>query len=79
MESNQQRGLISYFAHNSVAANLLMVFIIIMGIVSFFFIQRQMFPNIEVNYINVSASYPGLLLKRLKRVSYSRWKSHSKM
>lgn len=36
-----------------------MVFIIIMGIVSFFFIQRQMFPNIEVNYINVSASYPG--------------------
>lgn len=59
MESNQQRGLISYFAHNSVAANLLMVFIIIMGIVSFFFIQRQMFPNIEVNYINVSASYPG--------------------
>lgn len=59
MESTQQRGLIAYFAHNSVAANLLMVFIIIMGIVSFFFIQRQMFPNIEVNYINVSASYPG--------------------
>ena len=41
------------------AANLLMMFIIIMGIVSFIFIQRQMFPNIEINYINVRAAYPG--------------------
>ncbi|EGU55082.1 putative multidrug resistance protein, partial [Vibrio nigripulchritudo ATCC 27043] len=59
--SNQPKetGLIAYFANNSVAANLLMVFIIIMGVVSYFFIQRQMFPNVEVNYVNISASYPG--------------------
>ncbi|WP_425667202.1 efflux RND transporter permease subunit [Vibrio tubiashii] len=59
MEENKQKGLIAYFANNSVAANLLMAFILIIGTVSFFFIQRQMFPNIEVNYINVSAQYPG--------------------
>ncbi|MCG9647925.1 efflux RND transporter permease subunit [Vibrio brasiliensis] len=59
MEETKQKGLIAYFANNSVAANLLMVFILIVGTVSFFFIQRQMFPNIEVNYINVSAQYPG--------------------
>lgn len=59
MEETKQKGLIAYFAYNSVAANLLMVFILIIGTVSFFFIQRQMFPNIEVNYINVSAQYPG--------------------
>lgn len=52
-------GLIAFFAHNSVAANLMMVFIIIMGLVSYFNIQRQMFPNIEINYINIYANYPG--------------------
>jgi multidrug efflux pump subunit AcrB len=55
----KQTGLIAYFANNSVAANLMMVFIIIMGIVSYFTIQRQMFPNIEINYINIYANYPG--------------------
>ncbi|WP_319534635.1 efflux RND transporter permease subunit [uncultured Vibrio sp.] len=59
MQETNQKGLIAYFANNPVAANLLMVFIIIMGIVSYLFIQRQMFPNIEVNYIDVRATYPG--------------------
>ncbi|MGP8306157.1 efflux RND transporter permease subunit [Vibrio sp. YIC-376] len=59
MEDTNQKGLIAYFANNPVAANLLMVFIIVMGIVSYLFIQRQMFPNIEVNYIDVRATYPG--------------------
>lgn len=59
MHQTKQTGLIAYFANNPVAANLLMVFVLIVGTVSFFFIQRQMFPNIEVNYINVSAQYPG--------------------
>ncbi|WP_100655622.1 efflux RND transporter permease subunit [Alteromonas flava] len=57
--NDTQSGIIAFFARNSVAANLLMVFIIIMGVVSYFTIQRQMFPNIEINYINVSAQYRG--------------------
>ncbi|WP_462156898.1 efflux RND transporter permease subunit [Pseudoalteromonas sp. GB56] len=59
MQPQKETGIIAYFANNSVAANLMMVFIIIMGIVSYFTIQRQMFPNVEVNYINISAYYPG--------------------
>ncbi|OUL56205.1 efflux RND transporter permease subunit [Pseudoalteromonas ulvae] len=55
----KQTGIIAYFANNSVAANLMMFFIIVMGIVSYFTIQRQMFPNVEINYININASYPG--------------------
>ena len=55
----KQKGLIAFFANNSVAANLMMMFIIIMGLFSYFTIQRQMFPNIEINYINVSAVYRG--------------------
>ncbi|RZM84890.1 acriflavin resistance protein [Pseudoalteromonas rubra] len=55
----RQTGLIAYFAHNSVAANLMMGFILIMGIISYFTIQRQMFPAIELNLISVNATYPG--------------------
>ena len=56
--NNTQSGILAWFARNSVAANLLMFFIIVMGIASYFTIQRQMFPNIEINYITVEANYP---------------------
>ena len=57
--NEKQTGIIAYFANNSVAANLMMFFIIIMGIISFFTMQRQMFPNVEINYISINANYPG--------------------
>lgn len=50
-----ETGLIAWFANNPVASNLLMGFIIIMGLVSYNSIQRQMFPNVEINFINVQA------------------------
>ena len=58
-KTNSETGIIAWFANNAVAANLLMIFIILMGLASYFTIQRQMFPNIEINYITVSAQYPG--------------------
>lgn len=58
-QTDTKSGLIGYFAHNSVAANLMMIFIIIMGVVSYFTIQRQMFPNVEINYIHIYSNYPG--------------------
>lgn len=64
------RGLIAYFAHNPVAANLIMVFVLVMGVASYFFIQRQMFPNIEINYIHITADYPGASPKKWKRASW---------
>jgi len=58
-DTTKQSGIIAFFANNSVAANLMMWFIILMGILSYFTIQRQMFPSIEINYIQVEASYRG--------------------
>ncbi|MGB3724391.1 MAG: efflux RND transporter permease subunit [Glaciecola sp.] len=52
-------GIIGYFTKNPVAANLMMFFIIIVGIASYFSIQKQMFPNVEINYINAYITYPG--------------------
>lgn len=59
LAQEKQTGIIAYFANNAVAANLMMFFIIVMGVISFFTMQRQMFPNIEINYITINANYPG--------------------
>lgn len=66
MSNKTQRGIIALFANNSVAANLLMAFVLIMGTVSYFLIQRQMFPNFEINYISVTASYPGVSAQEIE-------------
>ncbi|WP_163933302.1 efflux RND transporter permease subunit [Paraferrimonas sp. SM1919] len=53
------KGLIAWFARNSVAANLLMLIIIIGGLVSANGIRKQFFPQVEINWIQFSAQYPG--------------------
>lgn len=58
-QNEKPTGIIAFFANNSVAANLMMIFIIIMGLFTYFKIQRQMFPNFDLNYIQVSAAYRG--------------------
>lgn len=51
--------LIDWFARNPVAANLLMVFILLAGGFSMFkLIPLEVFPDIERDIINVSVSYP---------------------
>jgi len=53
------KGLIAWFARNSVAANLLMIFILIGGLLTADTIRKQMFPQVKINWIEFSASYPG--------------------
>jgi multidrug efflux pump subunit AcrB len=59
-------GIIGYFARNPVAANLMMLMIILLGTFSYFTIQKQMFPSIEINYINAFISYPGASPKEIE-------------
>ena len=54
-----QKGLIAWFARNSVAANLLMVFILIGGLLTIQTINKQMFPQVKINWISYAAPYPG--------------------
>ncbi|WP_286269985.1 efflux RND transporter permease subunit [Thalassotalea hakodatensis] len=53
------KGLIAWFTRNSVAANLLMAFIIIGGLLTTLTINKQMFPQVKINWIEFSAPYPG--------------------
>jgi multidrug efflux pump subunit AcrB len=57
--STQEKGLIAWFARNPVAANLVMMFILIGGILTALTIRKQMFPQFESNWISVEAVYPG--------------------
>lgn len=52
-------GIISWFARNSVAANLLMIFILVGGFLTINTINKQMFPQVKINWIKYSAQYPG--------------------
>ena len=48
-----------WFVQNKVAANMMMIFIIIAGLVTIPYIKMEVFPAIEVDVINVSIVYPG--------------------
>lgn len=52
-------GIIAWFANNPVAANLLMVFIIVLGLIGYATAQRQMFPQMEINYVHVNTVFRG--------------------
>ena len=59
LPSNRPNDLVSWFAHNHVAANLLMIFIIVIGLVSLSTIQRELQPDLNIEAIKVTMAYPG--------------------
>lgn len=52
-------GIIAWFSRNSVAANLLMIFILVGGLLTIQTINKQMFPQVKINWISYNAPYPG--------------------
>jgi multidrug efflux pump subunit AcrB len=56
---SNQKGIIAWFAENHVAANLLMWFIIVAGIISALTIRKQTTPDFQLNTIRVQVPYLG--------------------
>ncbi len=54
-----EKGIIAWFAANHVAANLLMLFIIVAGLISAFTIRKETQPEFELNMIQVRVPYLG--------------------
>ncbi len=59
MNNPSQHGLLAWFASNPVAANLLMILIMIGGIVGFKVMDKEVFPRFSPQQIDVTAAYPG--------------------
>ena len=53
------RGPIAYMARNGVAANLLMMFILIAGLFALRGLVQEVFPEISMDRVLVSVAYPG--------------------
>ena len=55
----QEKGIIAWFAANPVAANLLMILIIVAGLISFSGIRKETRPQFELNTVQISVPYLG--------------------
>ena len=57
--TTNEKGIIAWFAANHVAANLLMLFIIVAGLISAFTIRKETQPEFELNWVQVEVPYLG--------------------
>jgi multidrug efflux pump subunit AcrB len=55
----EQKGIIAWFASNHVAANLLMLLLIISGLYSIFTITKKAMPDIDLPIIQIRVPFPG--------------------
>lgn len=53
------KGIVAWWARNSVAANLLMVLSFVLGVIGFNSLEREVFPQADFNGVSVSISWPG--------------------
>lgn len=58
-ERNWYGNIIAWFANNPVAANLLMLCLLAGGVATAFTITKEIQPQIETNYVNVTVPYRG--------------------
>ena len=56
-DSNFKEGIIGWFARNSVAANLLLITTIVLGILSYSDIRKETFPSLAPDRVTISVSY----------------------
>lgn len=55
----ERKGAITWFANNPVAANLLMLMLLIGGVVMGFRVRQEVFPDFKLDVITVQVPYPG--------------------
>jgi len=56
---NKVHGPIAWMANNPVAANLIMLMLLIGGIISIFNIKQEVFPEFDLDIVSVTVPYPG--------------------
>ena len=66
-QDDYQKGIIAWFVKNPVAANILMVSIIIFGLYAVYKrIPLETFPSFEQDIVNITVSYPGATPKEVE-------------
>ncbi|WP_178991473.1 efflux RND transporter permease subunit [Winogradskyella schleiferi] len=55
----RKEGAIAYMARNSIASNLLMMLLLVGGLFTMYNIQKEVFPEFQLDFVEVSVAYPG--------------------
>lgn len=58
-QKNSESGPIAFMANNPIAANLLMIILIGGGIWTMYNMQKEVFPQYQLDIVDVSVAYPG--------------------
>jgi len=58
-DQSYNRGIIAWFAHNHVAANILMMLFLVGGVFSISQMRSETFPSIDPKLITIAVPYPG--------------------
>ncbi len=66
------KALIAWFAENRVAANLMMVIILVIGAISLASTSKEILPKVDLNFITVGVIYPGASPREVERAVISR-------
>ncbi len=53
------KNVIAFFVNRSLVVNLISIFVIVVGIYASLVINREAFPNVNLDQISISISYPG--------------------
>ena len=69
--------IISWWVRNSKAANLLMFSIIIIGILNFFRVEKEVFPIITAPVVSIKYGWPGASPKEIEDQIYTEIKKFS--
>ncbi len=56
---HDEKGAIAWMAGNSVAANLLMIVLLVGGLIWGLQIKQEVFPEFSLDTVSISVSYPG--------------------
>lgn len=66
-EIDLQKGPIGWMANNGVAANLLMLVLLIGGVATIFTIKKEFFPDFDMDIVSISVPYPGASPEEVER------------
>jgi multidrug efflux pump subunit AcrB len=58
-DSEEKKGILGWFASNHVAANLLMLIIIVAGLISIFSAKLEVFPELSLDMLTITVPYLG--------------------
>jgi len=61
-------AIIRYFVHRDLLINMLSVAIILLGIYALVAINREAFPNVDLDQVQVSVNYPGATSEEIERL-----------